>query len=193
MICRIESMLQSRTSFMDVPLGRSKLTRKWEGKVGHIIHINFTGQIGIKQFNLSSKNSVTFFFTTLQIFTQWKLRGLGITGSFDGKPAKTLEYSVNICSVELCVHTICFRVSWLEAMRPCSTIVMPPPCITPHTRLTSTKRFTNLKVNLKCLGLYIGAKMQLVSYEFEYLHLDFLGLRDSKGPILMHEAHLVQN
>ena len=38
----------------------------------------------------------------------------------------------------------------------------------PHTRLTWTKRFTNLKVNLKCLELYIGAKMQLVSYEFEY-------------------------
>ena len=37
-----------------------------------------------------------------------------------------------------------------------------------HTGLTSTKRFTNLKVNLKHLGLYKGAKMQLVSYEFEY-------------------------
>ena len=28
--------------------------------------------------------------------------------------------------------------------------------VAPHTRLTSTKRFTNLKVNLKHLGLYIG-------------------------------------
>ena len=28
-----------------------------------------------------------------------------------------------------------------------------------HSRLTSTKRFTNLKVNLIHLGLYIGAKM----------------------------------
>ena len=36
-----------------------------------------------------------------------------------------------------------------------------------HTWLTLTKRFTNLKVNLKCLGLYTGAKMQRVSYEFE--------------------------
>ena len=65
-----------------------------------------------------------------------------------------------------------------------------------HTWLTSTKRFTNLKVNLKRLGLYIGAKMQLVSYEFEYFYqciMTFWGLRDSKGPILMHQAHLVQN
>ena len=38
----------------------------------------------------------------------------------------------------------------------------------PHTGPTSTKRFTNLKINLKPLGLYKGAKMQLVSYEFEY-------------------------
>ena len=55
-----------------------------------------------------------------------------------------------------------------------------------HTWLTSTKRFTNLKVNLKRLGLYIGAKMQLVSYEFEYFYqciMTFWGLRDSKGPI----------
>ena len=66
----------------------------------------------------------------------------------------------------------------------------------PHTGLTSMKRFTNLKVNLKRLGLYIGAKMQLVSYEFEYFYqciMTFWGLRDSKGPILMHQAHLVQN
>ena len=65
-----------------------------------------------------------------------------------------------------------------------------------HTRLTSTKSFTNLKVNLKRFGLYIGAKMQLVSYEFEYFYqciMTFWGLRDSKGPILMHQAHLVQN
>ena len=42
----------------------------------------------------------------------------------------------------------------------------------------------------------IGAKMQLVSYEFEYFYqciMTFWGLRDSKGPILMHQAHLVQN
>ena len=39
--------------------------------------------------------------------------------------------------------------------------------VRPHTRLTSTKRFTNLKVNPKCLRLYISAKIQLVSYEFE--------------------------
>ena len=65
-----------------------------------------------------------------------------------------------------------------------------------HTRLTSTKRFTNLKVNLKRLGLYTGAKMQLVSYKFEYFYqciMTFWGLRDSKRPILMYQAHLVQN
>ena len=65
-----------------------------------------------------------------------------------------------------------------------------------HNRVTSTKRFTNLKVNLKCLGLYIGAKMQLVSHEFEYFYqciMSFWGLKDFKGPILMHQAHLVQN
>ena len=52
-----------------------------------------------------------------------------------------------------------------------------------HTWLTSTKRFTNLKVNLKRLGLYIGAKMQLVSYEFEYfsVHHDFLGSEGLQG------------
>ena len=35
----------------------------------------------------------------------------------------------------------------------------------------------NLKVNLKCLGLYTGAKMQLVSYEYILLSVryDFLG------------------
>ena len=38
----------------------------------------------------------------------------------------------------------------------------------PHTWPNLTKRFTNLKVNLKGLRLYIGAKMQLVTYEFEY-------------------------
>ena len=65
-----------------------------------------------------------------------------------------------------------------------------------HIGLTSTKRFTNLKVNLKHLRLYIGAKMQLVPYEFEYFYQSIMtgwGLRDSKGPILMLEAHLVQN
>ena len=53
------------------------------------------------------------------------------------------------------------------------------------TRLTLTKRFTNHKVNLKHLGLYMGTKMQLVSYEFEYFYqciMTFGGLRDSKGP-----------
>ena len=38
--------------------------------------------------------------------------------------------------------------------------------------------------------------MQLVSYEFEYFFqciMTFWGLRDSKVPILMHQAHLVQN
>ena len=63
----------------------------------------------------------------------------------------------------------------------------------PHTRLTLKKRFTNLKVNLKRLGLYIGAKMKLVSYEVEYFYqciMTFWGLRDSKGSILMHQVHL---
>ena len=58
----------------------------------------------------------------------------------------------------------------------------------PHTRLTLTKWFTNVKVNLKRLGLYIGAKMQLVSYEFEYFYqciMTFWGLKDSRGPIWM--------
>ena len=62
--------------------------------------------------------------------------------------------------------------------------------------LTSTKRFINLKVNLKHLGFYIGAKMKIVSYEFEYFYkciMTFCGLRDSKGPILMHQAHSGQN
>ena len=58
-----------------------------------------------------------------------------------------------------------------------------------HTWLTSTKKFTNLKVSLKGLGLDIGAKMQLASYEFQCFYkciTTFWGLRDSKGPILMH-------
>ena len=58
------------------------------------------------------------------------------------------------------------------------------------------EKVLNLKVNLKRLGLYIGANMQLVSDEFEYFYqciMTFWGLRDSKGPILMHQAHLVQN
>ena len=38
-----------------------------------------------------------------------------------------------------------------------------------HTWLTLMKMFTNLKVNQKRPGLYIGAKMQLVSHEFKYL------------------------
>ena len=65
-----------------------------------------------------------------------------------------------------------------------------------HIGLTSMKRFTNLLVNLKRLGLYLGAKMQLVSYEFEYFYqciMTFWDLSVSKGPILMHQAHLVQN
>jgi hypothetical protein len=59
----------------------------------------------------------------------------------------------------------------------------------PHTQLISKKRFTNLKVDLKHLGIYKGAKIQLVSYEFEYFNqciMTFGGLRDCKGPILMH-------
>ena len=39
----------------------------------------------------------------------------------------------------------------------------------------------NLKVNLKRLGLYIGANMQLASYEFEYFYqciMTFWGPRD---------------
>ena len=46
------------------------------------------------------------------------------------------------------------------------------------------KRFTNLKVNLKRLGLYIGTKMQLVSYEFEYFYqciMTFLGCEGLQG------------
>ena len=68
-------------------------------------------------------------------------------------------------------------------------------CAPPHTRLTSMKRFTDLKVNLKHLGLYIGAKVHLFSYEFEYFHqciMTFWVLRDSKGPILMHQVHLIR-
>ena len=37
--------------------------------------------------------------------------------------------------------------------------------------------------------------MQLFCYEFEYFYqciMTFLGLRDSKGPILMHQAHLIK-
>ena len=65
-----------------------------------------------------------------------------------------------------------------------------------HTGLTSMKRFTNLKVNLKSLGLYKGAEMQLVSYEFEYFYQYIMtswGLRNFKGPIFMRQAHSVQN
>ena len=53
-----------------------------------------------------------------------------------------------------------------------------------HTGLTSKKRFTNLKVNLKHLGLCKGAKMQLVSYEFEYFfqcNMTFWGPRGLQG------------
>ena len=60
-----------------------------------------------------------------------------------------------------------------------------------HTRLTSTKRFTNLKINLE----HLGVKMQLVSYEFQNFCkciMTYWGLRDFKGPISMHQAHLVQ-
>ena len=67
---------------------------------------------------------------------------------------------------------------------------------TPHTRPTMTKRFTNLKINLKRLGLYIGAKMQLVSYEFGYFYqciMTYWGPSDFKKPISRHQAHLVQN
>ena len=48
----------------------------------------------------------------------------------------------------------------------------------------------------KRLRLYKGTKMQHVSYEFEYFQqciMTFWGLRDSKGPILMHQTHLIQN
>ena len=64
-----------------------------------------------------------------------------------------------------------------------------------QTWLTLMKRFTNLKVNLKRLGLYIGAKMQLVSYEFEYFYqciMTYWGLSEFKKPISRHQAHLVQ-
>ena len=53
---------------------------------------------------------------------------------------------------------------------------------------TFDERFTNLKLNLKCLGLYVGAKMQHVSYEFEYFYqciMTIWGLKDSRGPIWM--------
>ena len=57
-----------------------------------------------------------------------------------------------------------------------------------YTWLNSTKRFTNLKVNLKRLGLYIGAKiklflMNLNTYFYQCI-MTFWGPRDSKGPIL---------
>ena len=42
----------------------------------------------------------------------------------------------------------------------------------------------------------VGAKIQLVSHEFEYFYqciMTFWGLRDFKGPTLMHHAHLFQN
>ena len=58
---------------------------------------------------------------------------------------------------------------------------VPDAAAVAHTRLTSTKMFTNLKVNLKGLVLYIGAKKQLVSYEFEYFYqciMTFWGPRD---------------
>ena len=70
--------------------------------------------------------------------------------------------------------------AWLEIMQ----LGLRGVGRTLDTRLTSTKRFTNLKVNLKCLRLYIGAKMQLVSYEFEYFfqcNMTFWGPRGLQG------------
>ena len=52
------------------------------------------------------------------------------------------------------------------------------------------------QVNLKRLGLYKGAKIQFVSYAFEYFYrciMTLWGLRDSKRPILMHKVHLKIN
>ena len=73
---------------------------------------------------------------------------------------------------------------------PAAATAAPPPPPPPHTWLTLTKRFTNLKVNQKRPGLYIGAKMQLVFYQ---CIMTFWGMRGSKGPILMYQAHLVEN
>ena len=64
---------------------------------------------------------------------------------------------------------------------------------TPHSRLTSTKRFTNLKAS----RTLCRCKNAASSYEFEYFYqciMTFWGLSDSKRPILMqHQAHLDQN
>ena len=55
------------------------------------------------------------------------------------------------------------------------------------TRITSTKRFTNLKVNLERLGLYIGAievqkcSLFLMNLNILSVHHDFLGSEGLQG------------
>ena len=59
---------------------------------------------------------------------------------------------------------------------------------TMHTRLTSVKRFANLKVNLTVEQVQTCNLFLHISYEFEYFYqciTTFSGLKDSKGPILM--------
>ena len=65
------------------------------------------------------------------------------------------------------------------------------PCVT--TKATAAHSAI-LDKKVHKLGVYISSKMQLVSYEYFYqCIMNFWGLRDSKGPILVHKAHLVQN
>jgi len=79
-------------------------------------------------------------------------------------PARRLAYAARLLPALAsgCLHTCSLpkpRTSTVVAL-------LCPTSLVAHTGLNSTKKFTNLKVNLKRLGLYKGAKMQLVSYEF---------------------------
>jgi len=129
--------------------------------------------------------------------TVWSLPTRGAAGAASclpaAPPARRLAYAARLLSLASgCLHTCSLpkpRTSTVVAL-------LCPTSLAAHTGLNSTKKFTNLKVNLKRLGLYKGAKMQLVSYEFVYSYqciMTFWGLRVSKGPILIHQAHLVQN
>ena len=84
---------------------------------------------------ISWKNSIPG--STLQIFSPWKLQGLGITGSLQGKPALSMEKGCKNPKETLCMLWI-NPVIFTDCGKPCDKYRISPQSVNitgfPHNR-----------------------------------------------------------
>ena len=97
--------------------------------------------------------------TTLQIFTPWKLRGLGITGSLQGKPALSMEKGCKNHKETLCMLWI-NPVIFTDCGKPHDNYRISPKSVNitgfPHNRenlqrpcnICSVENLNNIHISL---------------------------------------------